>query len=576
MPDVDFDVRQPDQASVVTKRRLWAQYEYGNGDLNGVMRKLSFAGVEYEIGTRFPAASGVGAEIGRDASKATPAGAHLPVAADLVAADDGEVRTLESGGLVVWCAEGPEQGRGGPLRCPACGAFVSPGKPCHRCGTVTDERALAAVYDKTTGESACFVAGCPGAVYGRPCPHQLGALALALAEDDPSGDLEAQFLGGLSDHRSRRTVESAVTAADAAYVLIKERAPDEMAFGSREVAERARQAFGAVSDPGPTEARDEAEQGGVGAEVVGCLGEPEVPVPSNSDMPTAGHDPDFVVTEQVEGTLRMVGAGLRLGYSPNARGMMGRAFGLYGPPGTGKNALFRETAAALDLPCREIDLGRGADLQALIGEVVLEPDGRGGTRSVAKLGPLGKALVQGEVVVLNEVVHTDPDSQTLLHQIAQDGRIQLHNPEGADEVYEVHPSSVLGMTWNPKGGVQDRPTDALYSRLFSRRVGYPDPDEERKRLMGWAQGQGIPDLAEDDVDRVVALLSDARELSRRGGVDIPPSFRDGQRFLLQWKLTGDVEQGLEQLRGLASQLDDHELQWEEVATLFERHFGHLV
>jgi MoxR-like ATPase len=293
-------------------------------------------------------------------------------------------------------------------------------------------------------------------------------------------------------------------------------------------------------------------------------------------MPTAGHDPDFVVTEQVERTLRMVGAGLRLGYSPNARGMMGRAFGLYGPPGTGKNALFRETAAALELPCREIDLGRGADLQALIGEVVLEPDGRGGTRSVAKLGPLGKALVQGEVVVLNEVVHTDPDSQTLLHQIAQDGRIQLHNPEGADEVYQVHPSSVLGMTWNPKGGVQDRPTDALYSRLFSRRVGYPDPDEERKRLMGWARGQGIPDLAEDDVDRVVALLNDARELSRRGGVDVPPSFRDGQRFLLQWKLTGDVEQGLEQLRGLASQLDDHQLQWEEVATLFERHFGHLV
>jgi MoxR-like ATPase len=238
--------------------------------------------------------------------------------------------------------------------------------------------------------------------------------------------------------------------------------------------------------------------------------------------------------------------------------------------------MLRETAATMELPYREIDLGRGADLQALIGEVVLEPDGRGGTRSVAKLGPLGKALTRGEVVALNEIIHTDPDSQTLLHQITQEGRFTLHNPEGADEVHEVHPSSILGVTWNPKGGIQDRPSDALYSRLFTRRVGYPEPEEEQRRLLGWAEGQGLPNVDEDTAERTITLVNDLRELSVRGGLDVPPTFRDAQRFVTQWKLTGNIEQGLEQMRGLASQLDDHDLQWDEVNNLFERTFGDLV
>jgi MoxR-like ATPase len=177
---------------------------------------------------------------------------------------------------------------------------------------------------------------------------------------------------------------------------------------------------------------------------------------------------------------------------------------------------------------------------------------------------------------LNEIIHTDPDSQTVLHQIAQDGQFTLHNPEGADQVYQVHPSSILGVTWNPKGGLQDRPSEALYSRFFSRRVGYPRPAEEQRRLMGWAEGQGLPDMDENAAERTISLVNDLRNLSTRGGLEVPPTFRDAQRFVTQWKLTGNVEQGLEQMRGLASQLDDHDLQWQEVTNLFERHFGDLV
>jgi hypothetical protein len=41
-------------------------------------------------------------------------------------------------------------------------------------------------------------------------------------------------------------------------------------------------------------------------------------------------------------------------------------------------------------------------------------------------------------------------------------------------------------------------------------------------------------------------------------------------------LTGDVQQGVEQLRGLASQLEDHDMQWRDVTNLVDRHFGHLM
>jgi MoxR-like ATPase len=564
---VDLGVDQPDVPVEVSNEDYWGTYEYGDSKKNGEMQFLPCSRDEYMVGQRWKANSGVGASEGRDPKKATVAGAHLPAAADMLAHN--REGTIEKDDLVLWHGSTFNQPNN-PAKCPVCGKFVSPGKPCAHCG---HSGAFAAVYDKETGESACFVEGCPGNVDGRPCPHQLGAMVQGLANTSENDKLTGQMSRALDEHvQPASPYKSAIHAGDAAYVLIKEEGPEGMTFGSADVAERAREAFGPMTRSDGAEAAKES----VETRIRAALGDPQAPVPSQSSMPPAEHNPHFVMTESVEETMQMIGGSLLLGYSPNSRGMMGRAFGFFGPPGTGKNEMLRETAATMELPYREIDLGRGADLQALIGEVVLEPDGRGGTRSVAKLGPLGKALTRGEVVALNEIIHTDPDSQTLLHQITQEGRFTLHNPEGADEVHEVHPSSILGVTWNPKGGIQDRPSEALYSRLFTRRVGYPEPEEEQRRLLGWAEGQGLPNVDEDTAERTITLVNDLRELSVRGGLDVPPTFRDAQRFVTQWKLTGNIEQGLEQMRGLASQLDDHDLQWDEVNNLFERTFGDLV
>ena len=522
-------VDQPEEGVSITLDDLWRHHEYG-GERRGKEQSLPRTHHAYQVGLRFPG-SAVGATLGTDQKRATIAGANLPMMADLMAGDSSEVTVKD--GLTLF--------RGTP--------------------TVT------AVYDGKAHQSACFVPGCPGVVDGKPCPHQLGAIAAALTQQHPDSPYTTQYVDAVKAHQQAGTLESAVTAGDCAYVLLKELVGSEatLEFGSREVAARAQDVF-----------IEPVEEKKTSSAVADYLGNPVVPEPSKSIQPPAQHDPDFVATPQMQSMLRMTGAGLRLGYSGNNTGMMGRAFGLYGPPGTGKNTIAEETAASLGLPYREIDLGRGADLQALLGEVVLEPDGQGGTRSVTKLGPLGKALVDGEVVALNEIVHTDPDSQTYLHQAIQEGRIQLHNPEGADMAYIVHPSSALFVTWNPKGGEQDRPTEALYSRLFTGRMNYPSVQEEMGMLMSWSQGQGLPNFSQPQAEKVVTFIQDMRSLATEGGVDVPASFRDAQKFATMWTLTGNPRQAVEQLRGLASQSEDHELQWSEVTALFGRHFGDEV
>jgi hypothetical protein len=43
-----------------------------------------------------------------------------------------------------------------------------------------------------------------------------------------------------------------------------------------------------------------------------------------------------------------------------------------------------------------------------------------------------------------------------------------------------------------------------------------------------------------------------------------------------WKMTNDINQGVEQLRIFTNQLGDHDMQWRDVTNLVDRHFGHLM
>jgi MoxR-like ATPase len=615
-----LSVEQPDAPTQMSKKEYFMD-EYG-GPLKGTERSLPYIGGAYEVGKRFPAAEGMGVPEGHEGNPAIAVGANLPLAGVMMAHNPNIV-TLErehgggrSSQVHVWYGQGAgEYGAHSPadhepMRCENCGAFVSPGKPCARCSTLAPESddaddnpgLFAAAYDVNSHEAACFVPGCPGQVDGKPCPHQVGAMVSGLTAfgerlgsvsgrqplieqlDDALKEYGAAVQAGDED----RARELAVKLGDAGYVLANKYLPDGgdepiLSFGSRDLAEFVRdsnlaaeldQALVTDAEDGAVEDDYETRYEQHAALIAAHLRDIQPPVPSDSPMLPAQHNPDYMVTDQAAALFRDFAIGLTAGYREGARGMDGRVFGLYGPPGTGKNSIAEETAAALGMPYREIDVGGAdTDIRSLIGDVTIESDGLGGTRSVAKLGPLGQALVDGEVVALNEIVHADRDAQAMLNGIAQNGVIQLQSPEGATSQYRVHPSSLLFMTWNPQGGRADRPLPSLTSRASCRPVNFASPEDEAAMLSKWSRADGLENVSTSDVKKTVQLLNDLREAAKTGIIDEYPTFRHMQQFMRYWKASGEVEAGVRALDVLTSQMEDHDAQWQQVEALVQRNFG---
>lgn len=304
------------------------------------------------------------------------------------------------------------------------------------------------------------------------------------------------------------------------------------------------------------------------------LGVQDVPMQTAGKAAPEDSDETFEITPQVQRLLQAIGAGLRYGYAQVRAGretMLGRAFGLYGPPGTGKNTLARQIGAALRLPYEETSVDKDTDLQQLLGGVKLEADGKGGTRSVMGLGRIGKALVEGSVVCINEINLLPAEAQSRLYEIAQEGRFILPGPEGSEEVYHVHPSSILFLTWNPRGGDQDRPIEALETRLMSFRMDHPPEEQECGMLARWAEGTGLP-VNKEKIEATIRMMRGLRALYDDGVLDEFPSYRHTQQFYALLQTTGDVGLAADRLRILTSQLRDQQQQWAEVEQLIRRFF----
>jgi hypothetical protein len=290
----------------------------------------------------------------------------------------------------------------------------------------------------------------------------------------------------------------------------------------------------------------------------------QAPVPANDELPAwlqreiPRPDPGFVMTSVAKRILTSMGSLLKMrwgamkndfaqsGQWPSR--MTGRAWGLYGPPGTGKNTAAREIAATLQVPYVEEDVNAATDFQRLLGEVVLED---GSTK--AKLGKVGNALVNGSVVCINEVVSADPAIQTALHQAAQDGILTIPGPEGAEYTYRVHPNSVLVLTWNPAGGMADRPTNALTERLHTLPVPLPSEAEERQMLAARINREYGLNVSPSEVSDDVAMFRAIRELVPQGKLAIEPGFRNLMSFTAMRLATGDPEAAMEQILVTADQ-----------------------
>ena len=139
---------------------------------------------------------------------------------------------------------------------------------------------------------------------------------------------------------------------------------------------------------------------------------------------------------------------------------------LKGPTGTGKtrfveymswliNAKRAKEARGIG-PSALITVACHEDLTAsdLVGRYLLEPDG---TRWID--GPLTRAVKQGGICYLDEIIEARKDTTVLIHPLADHRRL-LHI-EKLGEVLEAHPNFLLVISYNP--GYQSAMKDLKHS-----------------------------------------------------------------------------------------------------------------
>lgn len=267
-----------------------------------------------------------------------------------------------------------------------------------------------------------------------------------------------------------------------------------------------------------------------------------------------------------------------------------RSFGIYGPPGTGKNELARQLAATMvtvdadgnerqGVHMEQVEFDRDMDTGALIGTTALE---NGST--VARLGPIGLAAVQGSVICLNEVVR-NPKALTQFQSMLEEGEIRLKTPEAGIIKIPIHPATTFVLTWNPGlEGDSDRPAEAPRSRIVSFELPAPTPAEQAKRVDSFfskAPSEVKPTTAEVNAsitffNQIRASINQGKMQQRGRGSKAVPGPRDLNQFILAGKTDGWAS-ALSQMRVFCDQnVEDREKDWKIIEETFAMNFGHVT
>ncbi|MHC1732936.1 MAG: hypothetical protein AB9888_13035 [Bacteroidales bacterium] len=212
-------------------------------------------------------------------------------------------------------------------------------------------------------------------------------------------------------------------------------------------------------------------------------------------------DSNFELNAETQKVLKGISAVLQLASrdpnNKNAQKMM--SFGLYGHAAAGKNKLAEQLAASIKLVdengtitqgtgCYAMDVSENTTENEAIGSVVLESDGKGGTRSAVRLSKAGLAAAMGGVVAINEIVR-NPKLMTAFQDMCEQRMIRVNAPEGGIIDVPVHPSTVFVFSWNPGyEGNEDRPGNAGLSRLITFKMSRPSAEENKRRAASFFRG----------------------------------------------------------------------------------------
>jgi nitric oxide reductase NorQ protein len=178
---------------------------------------------------------------------------------------------------------------------------------------------------------------------------------------------------------------------------------------------------------------------------------------------------------------------------------------LKGPTGCGKTRFLEFMAQSLDRPLVSVACHEDLTSSDLVGRFLLQ-----GEETVWQDGPLTKAVKEGAICYLDEIVEARTDTTVVIHPLT-DHRRQLPL-EKKGQVVDAHEDFMLVISYNP--GYQTVLKDLKPStkqRFVGLQFDYPGEEIERQ-IVSTESGGLEPDL----VERLVAAGRKARALKDHG------------------------------------------------------------
>ncbi len=153
---------------------------------------------------------------------------------------------------------------------------------------------------------------------------------------------------------------------------------------------------------------------------------------------------------------------------------------LKGPTGCGKtrfveymaHRIYRDAANSPEQPLQTVACHEDLSATDLVGRFLLQGD-----ETVWQDGPLSRAVKEGSICYLDEIVEARKDSTVLIHSLTDHRRILPVEKLGL--ILEAHPNFLLVISYNP--GYQNVLKDLKTStrqRFISIEFDYPELEEE--------------------------------------------------------------------------------------------------
>ncbi|ACL73244.1 CbbQ/NirQ/NorQ/GpvN family protein [Thioalkalivibrio sulfidiphilus] len=178
---------------------------------------------------------------------------------------------------------------------------------------------------------------------------------------------------------------------------------------------------------------------------------------------------------------------------------------LKGPTGCGKTRFLEHMAHVLDRPLVTVSCHEDLTSSDLVGRFLLE-----GEETVWQDGPLTRAVKEGAICYLDEIVEARTDTTVVIHPLT-DHRRQLPIDKKS-QIIDAHEDFMLVISYNP--GYQTVLKDLKPStkqRFVGLQFDYPKEDIERQIVK--TESGGLDDAL---VDKLVAAGRKARGLKDHG------------------------------------------------------------